>query len=219
MMGGTTSLRGLSEMRAHITFVLDSSGSMQAIKEDTIGGFNAFLDDQRQEDGEASVSLFNFDTRIEEIYHGEPLDTAPELQADTYQPSGRTALHDAIATAIDETDAYLQGLDDPVDTVIVAVLTDGKENSSETPADTVKELVEARQENEDWEFLFIGAKQDAALSAQTVGIEADHALTMDHSDEGVRAAYEATSKSVSRARQTGQSGGYDDEDRRRQQDS
>lgn len=66
-------------MDSHITFVLDSSGSMEAIKDHTIGGFNAFLDDQRQEDGETSVSLLNFDTRIETVYHGEPLDTALEL--------------------------------------------------------------------------------------------------------------------------------------------
>lgn len=106
-----------------------------------------------------------------------------------------------------------------METVIVVVLTDGKENSSETPGDVVKELVESRQKDDGWEFLFIGAKQDAALSARSLGIDADHALTMDHSGEGVRAVYENTSKSVSRARQSGHTDGYDDEDRNIQQDS
>ena len=96
--------------------------------------------------------------------------------------------------------------------------TNGKENASETPQD-VRERVEARREEADWEFLFIGVNQDAALTAETVGMDADKSLNMAHSGEGAESAYRLTSRSVSRARQSGSTGGYTDEDRQAQRDA
>ncbi len=200
-------------MHTHVTFVLDSSGSMEKIRDDTTGGFNAFLDDQQDEEGTATVSLYSFDTTVERVYNGYPIEDAPKLTDENYTPSGRTALHDAIVTAIDGTESLL--IDDEIedtDNVIVVVLTDGKENASETPGDTVRERVEEKQDEDDWEFLFIGANQDAALTAEGIGMNADHSLDMDHSGEGTRTAYQATSQSVSRARRSGSTGGYQPDD-------
>lgn len=205
-------------MNTHVTFVLDSSGSMSSIEDDTKGGFNVFLREQREEEGEATVTLYNFDTSVDLVYRGLPIDDAPKLTSDTYTPGGRTALHDAIATAVDETAARIEGLADRdrPDTVIVVVLTDGKENASETPQAAVREHVERRREEHGWEFLFVGANQDAALTASSMGMDADSSLDMTHSGEGTRAAYESTSKQVSTARREGRTGGFDEADRRRQ---
>jgi Mg-chelatase subunit ChlD len=205
-------------MKTQITFVLDSSGSMSKIRDDTVGGFNMFLQEQREEEGTATVTLYDFNTTVECRYQARLIEEAPKLDATNYQPGGKTALHDAIATAVQETDARIDTLSDSArpDHVIVVVLTDGKENASETPADTVRELVETQREEHDWEFLFIGANQDAALTAQDMGMAADHSLNMDHSGDGTRAAYESTSKNISQARREGRTGGYDDEDRKRQ---
>lgn len=208
-------------MRTHITFVLDASGSMSTIRDDTIGGFNTFLADQRAEPGDASVTLYEFDTSVERIYQGTAIENAPTLNEDTYTPGGRTALHDAIATAITETKRQLEKLPAgvrPVN-VIVVVLTDGKENASETPHDRVRTLVADHRDEHNWEFLFIGANQDAPLTATNMGMAADNSLEMTHSDEGTRAAYQATSESVRRARREGQTGGYTQEDRRQQADA
>ncbi|WP_435319025.1 VWA domain-containing protein [Haloarchaeobius sp. TZWSO28] len=208
-------------MDTHVTFVLDSSGSMAKIEDDTIGGFNAFLRNQREEEGTASVSLYDFDTNVHETYRGRMLENAPELDRERYSPSGQTALHDAIVTAINGTDAYLASLNgaERPDTVVVVVLTDGKENASETPKKRVREQIEYRRDEFEWEFLFIGANQDAALTADRIGMDRDKSLTMAHSGEGTTAAYESTSKRISQARREGRTGGFDDEDRIRQDEA
>lgn len=207
-------------MDTQITFVLDESGSMSKIKEDTIGGFNEFLADQRDEEGTASVSLITFDTTVSSTYDVRPIEQAAELNADTYAPGGRTALYDALVTAISETASHIEQMAAATrpETVIVVALTDGKENASETTQEQVRDRVKEHQE-EGWEFLFIGANQDAALTAGQMGIDADQSLDMAHTGEGTRAAYESTSQQISQARQEGEMDGYDDADRKRQTDA
>lgn len=206
--------------KTHVTFVLDSSGSMAAIEDDTRGGFNVFLEEQREEEGEATVTLYNFDTNVECVYRMASIEAADTLGTDNYRPGGQTALHDALATAIDETADGIEGLAEPdrPENVIVVVLTDGKENASETPQQRVREKVTYRQTEDDWEFLFIGANQDAALTAESMGMAAEKSLDMHHSGDGVKAAQASTSKSISRARREGSTGGYDESARAQQRD-
>ena len=96
------------------------------------------------------------------------------------------------------------------------VLTDGKENASETSQDTVRSRVEHRQKTDDWEFMFIGANQDAVLTAEGIGIENDNSLNMAHDGEGAKDAYRSTSENISEVRSEGSTSGYDTEDRERQ---
>ena len=208
-------------MNTHITFVLDSSGSMSAIEDDTKGGFNAFLEDQRDEEGSATVTLYDFNTNVDLVYQEYPIEEAPKLDDDNYTPGGSTALHDAIYTAVTETADRLSQKEpaNQPDNVIVVVLTDGKENASETQQERVREQVEYRRKEFDWEFLFIGANQDAALTAASMGMDEDRSLNMSHSGEGTKAAYESTSERVSQARQEGTTGTYDEKDRERQRDA
>lgn len=206
-------------MKTHITFVLDSSGSMAAIEDDTRGGFNAFLEDQRNEDGEASVSLYDFNTTVERVYVGYPIVEAPKLTEANYTPGGSTALYDAIYTAVTETSDRIAEIDDQPDNVIVVVLTDGEENASETPQTRVREQVEYRRKEQGWDFMFIGANQDAALTADEMGMDRKQSLNMAHSGEGAQAAYESTSEQVRNVRREGHTDGYDDADRQRQEDA
>lgn len=205
-------------MSTHITFVLDSSGSMSKIEDDTKGGFNSFLREQREEDGDATVTLYEFNSTVELVYQDRGVTAAPTLDADNYRPGGKTALHDAIARAVTETGDSLEGRvsAERPETVIVVVLTDGKENASETPVETVRQRVEQRTDADDWEFLFIGANQDAALTAESMGVDRDRALTMDHSSEGTQAAYDAVSRTVSETRRTGSTEGFTEEEREEQ---
>jgi hypothetical protein len=205
-------------MKTHVTFVLDSSGSMSKIADDTKGGFNIFLQEQREEEGSATVTLYDFSDTVEMVYQDIPIADAPKLDNENYRPGGKTALHDAITRAIDETADHIETAPDSdrPENVIVVVLTDGKENASETPQDAVRERVKQRQD-EGWEFLFIGANQDAALTAEKMGMDRDKSLDMSHSGEGTKEAYRSTSRNISEARQKGQTGGYTEEDRRRQE--
>lgn len=207
-------------MKTHITFVLDSSGSMSAIEDDTKGGFNAFLEDQRDEEGTATVTLYDFNTNIHLVYEEYPIEEAPKLADDNYTPGGQTALYDAIGTGITQTAERIGTLDadNKPDNVIVVILTDGKENASETTQETVRKLVEYRREH-NWEFLFIGANQDAALTASGMGMDADRSLDMAHSGEGTRAAYQSTSERISQARREGTTGDFDETDLEKQEEA
>lgn len=208
-------------MDTHVTFVLDSSGSMQSIREDTIGGFNSFLNEQQSEPGEATVSLYDFDSSVDCLYQGRSIKEAPELDDSTYIPGGRTALYDALFTGVTEAADYLmkEDTDWSPENVVVVVLTDGKENASETSRDQIRNLVTTHQDEYDWEFLFIGANQDAALSASEIGIDENRSLKMRHSGEGAQAAYESASNRVSDARESGTTGGFNQEDRERQEET
>ncbi|WP_048075089.1 vWA domain-containing protein [Haloquadratum walsbyi] len=200
--------------QTHVTFVLDSSGSMSKIADDTRGGFSTFLMEQREEEGEAAVTLYDFDSTVELVYRGSDIADAETLDTDNYRPGGKTALHDAITRAIDETDDYIAT--EEVDNVIVVVLTDGKENASETPQEVVRERVEEYREEHNWEFLFIGANQDAALTAEQMGMDRDKSLDMAHDGDGAEAAQKSVSASISRAREQGTTGGFSQEDRQHQ---
>jgi hypothetical protein len=194
---------------------------MEAIEDDTTGGFNTFLREQQDEVGRATVTLYEFNTDVDLVYRDYPIEDAPELTDSNYTPGGRTALHDAIYTAVTETADRIGGLDtaERPDNVIVVILTDGKENASETHQERVREQVKYRRTEHDWEFLFIGANQDAALAADRMGMKKDRSLDMSHTGDGTQAAYESTSERVSELRQEGNINGFDEEDRRKQENA
>lgn len=193
---------------------------MQAIEDDTRGGFNSFLTDQRAEEGQATVTLVDFDTTVDVTYRARDVEEAPELTESEYTPGGQTALHDAMVTAIEQADARFDGMtaEQTPENVVIVVLTDGKENASETPKATVKKMVEARQEA-GWEVLFIGANQDAALTGGEIGVDKDRTLNMDASSEGTQAAYDSASEQLSNVRAEGTTDGFTDEDRSRQENA
>lgn len=194
---------------------------MNEIEADTKGGFNSLLAEHRDGADEVTVTLYDFNSEVERVFQARPVEDAPKLTDDNYTPGGRTALHDAMATAIRETGKRISERSESnrPDHVLFVVLTDGKENASETPVDTVEELVELKRTEENWEFLFIGANQDAVLTAEELGMEEDRALTMSHTDEGARSAYESTSEQLRQMRERGTTDGFDETDRQRQRDA
>ena len=56
-----------------LVFILDRSGSMQGLEEDTIGGFNSMLEKQKREPGEAFVSTILFDDRAVVLHDRIPI--------------------------------------------------------------------------------------------------------------------------------------------------
>ena len=150
---------------------------MSAIADDTVGGFAAFVRDQQSVAGRCRLSLAQFDDSYERVYAAVDIQDVPPLDL---QPRGSTALHDAMIRLIGEAGAELAALpeDQRPGTVLVAVLTDGHENSSrEATGAMVKELVERQQSQWGWQFTYLGANQDAVLTADGLGIRAEDALT------------------------------------------
>lgn len=160
-----------------IAFLLDRSGSMQSIKSDVVGGFDAFLTEQRGGDGECRVTLAQFDDEYEVVYHAVPVDEVPALELN---PRGMTALLDSMGKLITDTAAEIAALgeDDKPGSVIVAIMTDGLENSShEWSRSAIKSLVEQQTNQFGWEFLYMGADQDAVEVGRDLGVKAEQAVT------------------------------------------
>jgi len=161
------------------TLILDRSGSMDAAKDDTIGGFNRFLSEAKKFP-DTTFTLVLFDDQYEVPFDTKPISEQPELTAETFVPRGRTALYDAIGRTINSIGARLASLpeDERPEKVVVVILTDGLENmSKEFTAEKIKEMITHQQDSYKWEFSFLGANQDAILSARTMGIKTSSALT------------------------------------------
>lgn len=154
----------------HIAVVLDRSGSMESLKNEIVGGFNAFLADQKTVPGAATLTLVQFDNEIDRLTTFRPIAEVPDLTDKTYQPRGCTRLYDAIGLTVNTTAEDIAKAAEKPDKVLVVILTDGQENSSqEYTTESIKTLLEAKQKD-GWEFTFIGANQDAILTARGIGL-------------------------------------------------
>ena len=167
---------------SHITIVLDRSGSMNSHRQETIDGFNAFLNKQKGIEGEATMTLVQFDDQYQVDYDFMTLKFVPSLNVHTYVPRGSTALIDAIGRAITTAGNQLNFMSDDVkpSRVIFVIQTDGYENASkEYTQSQIKQMIQHQQEKYNWDFVFLGAGQDAILSASGFGILSKSALTYD----------------------------------------
>ena len=187
-----------------LVFVLDRSGSMHGLEEDTVGGFNAMLEKQRRAPGRALVSTILFNGQSEVLHDRLPLDRVPLMDPRTFTVGGCTALVDALAGAIRHIGRihhYARPVDVPAHTVFV-VITDGCENASRRyTADQLRALVEKEQEQYGWEFLFLGANMDAVKEAARFGISSDRAVRFENDAQGVAVNYHVVSETLSRMRE------------------
>lgn len=178
-----------------VTFLLDRSGSMQAIKDATIEGFNGYIDGLKEEkETDISFTFLTFDTgSLDKVCVAEPISTVKPLTHASYQPRGGTPLIDASVKTIRATEAALNGSAKKT-RVVVCIQTDGHENaSSEHTAEELRALV-AQKQGEGWEFLFMGAGIDAYSQAAVMGIGALNTMSYDHTDlRATRSAFVASS--------------------------
>ena len=186
-----------------IVFILDRSGSMAGLEQDTIGGFNAMIAKQRREEGEAYISTVLFDTESQVIHDRVTLDKVPMLTQREYYVRGCTALLDAVGNAvkhISNVHKYARPEDVPEKTIFV-ITTDGMENASrQYTYDRVKAMIAERQEKQGWEFLFLGANIDAAREAARFGIHADMAVDYHADHKGTAVIYETVSDAICHVR-------------------
>ena len=186
-----------------LVFILDRSGSMAGLEGDTIGGFNAMIEKQRGEPGEAVISTVLFDNETEVIHDRIPLDRVPRLTEKEYYVRGCTALLDAVGGAIHHignVHKYAREEDRPEKTLFV-ITTDGLENASRRYTyDKVKSMIERQRETYGWEFLFLGANIDAAREAARFGIRADCAADYHADSIGTEAVYESVCEAVCQVR-------------------
>jgi len=193
----------MKEGYTHISVVLDRSGSMQSCLNDTIGGFNSFLQAQRDVEGEATVSLIQFDDQYEVVCQMTPIIDALGLTHETYTPRGMTALLDAIGRTMNETEHALSemGEDEKPEKVIFVIITDGEENSSrEFQRDNIMDMINRHREEDSWEVIFIGANQDAIQSGGSMGIRAGATLNYDQTSQGTQVMYASLTRGMTNYR-------------------
>lgn len=191
--GGSAS--GVTEL----VFIIDKSGSMDNLVEDTVGGFNSTLRAQRELEGEVLVSTVLFSNASEVLYDRVRISEVKEMTARDYRPSGCTALLDAVGGAIHHIGnihKYARREDVPEKTMFV-IITDGMENASRNYGyDTVKAMIERQKERYGWEFLFLAANIDTESAAARIGISADRAASFDASSEGMMCCYRMSSEAI-----------------------
>lgn len=186
-----------------IVFILDRSGSMAGLEDDTIGGFNAMIEKQKKEPGEALVSTVLFDNISEVIHDRVDIQKIKPMTDRDYYVRGCTALLDAVGKAIHHignVHKYAREENRPEKTLFV-ITTDGIENASrEYTYPRLKEMIERQKKQYGWEFIFLGANIDASREAARFGIDADHTANYHADTIGTAVIYEAVSEAVCNVR-------------------
>jgi len=192
----------MDESYTHVSIILDRTGSMESIRDDTIGGFNVFLKENKQQPGSVTLTLVQFDTQdpYEVIHQFTPINEVPELTHATYVPRGFTPLLDAIGRGINDLDQKLAMLGDEEKPsgVVFVIVTDGKENASkEFRRDQIVKMIKEKQEKDDWQFVFLSADLEAINDAREYGFQNRSVMSYDKNAEGSRAAWSSLSRTTS----------------------
>jgi Mg-chelatase subunit ChlD len=204
-----------------ITIILDRSGSMQTVRTDTIGGYNAFIAAQAALPGEARISLVQFDHEYAVVYAGVECAQVAPLTTDTFSPRGNTALLDAIGRTIHDTGNRFNALheDERPGKVVVVIITDGEENaSSKFTREQVLALITQQRERYQWEFVFLGANQDAIIAGAALGVPARSSLSYAADAQGTSDVFGSAAGYVGNLRSVGKAS-FSAADRDKQQRS
>lgn len=210
------------EKYTHIIAVIDRSGSMREIKVDMEGGFDSFIKEQGEVEGEATLTLAQFDTEYEIVHDNIAITDVPKFEL---TPRGCTALLDAIGRTLSTERERINKMDEDKrpSKIICVVITDGQENAShEYNRKRVFEMVSDLEGEEDpqWDFVFLGANQDAIAEGEGMGVMRSKAMTYDATSDGTRAAFKSLSKNMTsyRCSAAGVEYAFDDNDRKTQED-
>ena len=185
----------------HITVILDRTGSMESIRDDIIGGFNAFLDEQQKLPGKATMTLVQFDSQdpYEVICRFTPVSKVPKLDRNIYVPRASTPLLDAIGRGINDLEASLGSIDDKSQPakVVLAIVTDGQENASrEFNRAQIVKMIEEKTKKNDWQFVFLSSDLAAIRDAESYGIDKQANLAYVKDSQGTQIAFSVLSKNT-----------------------
>lgn len=192
-----------------IVCVIDKSGSMCNQADETIGSFNSFVAEQRDNvAGEAKLTLVLFDTNYRVIHEATPLADVPELDNRTYRAGGATALLDAVGRTIADVGYRLRNTPEAArpGKVVVVVITDGQENSSrEYLGARTPDMVKHQQDKYNWEFIYLGVDLDEFDLQQNWGIKAQNIANVRLANTGDSLyTYNSLSKSIGSYRTIGE---------------
>jgi hypothetical protein len=192
---------GTGQPITDITVVLDRSASMASKAAETVKAFNELVAEQRQIGVDAVLTLVQFNEVITTTFEAVDIDSVEPLTSELYVPSGNTALLDGIGVAIEQANGRVSSRGDQV-VVIIAILTDGVENASRRfTREAIFDLIETKQQKHGWNFLFLGASQEAIQESAALGIAADATLAYENTGKGTEIAFASASSSIKRLRE------------------
>ncbi len=175
--------------------ILDESGSMSGLEKVSVDGVNETIQtiQNAQKEHPEQEQFLTFVTFSHRMYGDRPfrvhrdMEPITNVQAYTiqeYRPCGNTPLYDTMGTMLTTLECKVSD----EDIVLVTIITDGYENSSrEYNSAMIRRLI-SRLSEKNWVFAYIGANQDAILTAQGMGIR--NAMNFDASEEGTRKMWE-----------------------------
>ena len=189
-----------------LVFILDMSGSMAHLTDDTVGGFNSVLKEHNDGKGEVLVTTYLFNNESKMIHDRLPIAEVPPMTGKDYSARGCTALLDALGQAIEHIvgiHRYAREEDIPEHTIFV-ITTDGMENGSHKfSADPIKAKIKHEQEKYGWEFIFLAANIDAVETAEAYGIDRSRAVNYLADGEGTQEVYASVSCAMRNVRECG----------------
>lgn len=197
-------MKFIKSQRTELVFILDRSGSMAGLEDDTIGAFNSMIIKQKDAPGEVIVTTVLFNEEYEIIHDRINIKAIQPMTKKEYNVGGSTALLDAIGKTILKIDnAQKNSLKDyRAEKVLFVITTDGMENSStEFNFGKIRELIKKKKEKDGWEFIFLGANIDSEETAEKMGIESDRSANYHADSEGTRLNYEVLSELICSFRQ------------------
>lgn len=189
-----------------LIFILDRSGSMSGLEGDTIGGYNAMLEKQKKEPGEAIITTVLFDDRYELLHDRINLRGIGPMTDKEYFVRGCTALLDAVGRTVNKIKNVQKHTaeEERAEHVMFVITTDGMENASrEFSYEKVRQMIEYQKSKYGWEFIFLGANIDAISTAERFGISKDRATNYNADSEGTLLNFEVISETVSCIRAKG----------------
>lgn len=188
-----------------VVFILDRSGSMSGLEDDTIGGFNSMLKKQRKEEGDANVTTVLFDDEIEMLHKRVDIKEIKNITSKDYYVRGCTALLDAIGYSINfMINVQKNKKEEKAKNVLFIITTDGYENASkEYSYEKIKKMINYEKERYNWQFLFLGANMDAISTARNFGISEEFASNYVSDEVGTQITYEVMNSAISTCRAMG----------------
>ena len=178
-----------------IAFVIDKSGSMSNLVDDTVGGFNAFIEKYQNESIDGLLTVTLFDDKYRFLHDQANLSDAKPMTRDAYMEGGMgcTALYDAVGATIDHVGQRLADMneEDRPGKILFIITTDGYENASQKYSRSkVKEMIQHQTDKYSWEFIFLGANLNAEETADSIGIKAERAMNYCTSSSGIKSVYD-----------------------------
>lgn len=183
-----TKVKGMA--KTEIVFILDRSGSMTGSERAVTGGFREMLEKQQHIEGEAWVTTVLFNDELQILHDHVPLMEVRPIGEMEYEPSGCTALLDALGKTIHWLGHNQKTGITHANRVIFVIMTDGYENASqEYTFPVIQKLIGRQKECYGWEFIFMGANMDAVAEASRYGIEPSNAMKFKADAQGFKEVF------------------------------